>query len=109
MEQEEIKEIEEIEEKAEVEQPLTEVVDKQDVDTLVIELKQEYEKKLLEQKQMYEGKLKERDNIIKHPVQRYCGGLHLPHIQRGRLRQHYPLQPLYLLEWRPLRHSPLLS
>lgn len=65
MEQEEIKEIEEIEAKAEVEQPLTEVVDKQDVDTLVIELKQEYEKKLLEQKQMYEGKLKERDNIIK--------------------------------------------
>ena len=64
MEQEEIKEIEQIEETVE-EQPLTEVVEKEEVDTLVMDLKQEYEAKLLAQKEQYEKRLQERDKIIK--------------------------------------------
>ena len=65
MEQDELKEIEEIEQSDEPIQELTEVVEKQDVDTLVLDLKQEYENKLLEQKEQYEKKLQERDKIIK--------------------------------------------
>ena len=64
MEQEEIKEIEQIE-KEDTVQELTEVVEKADVDTLVLDIKQEYENKLLAQKEQYEKKLQERDKIIK--------------------------------------------
>lgn len=64
MEQEEIKEIEQIEETVE-EHSITEVVEKEEVDTLVMDLKQEYEAKLLAQKEQYEKRLQERDKIIK--------------------------------------------
>ena len=65
MEQEEIKEIEQIEQAEEPVQELTEVVEKADVDTLVLDIKQEYENKLLAQREQYEKKLQERDKIIK--------------------------------------------